>query len=197
MRSRLLDLAVATVCVACVCAPLLPSVLAADSTQPSVVEGGATVDQRVLQSGIISNPLNGSFESGTSGTVDGSIQWDLDSTATEGMKLVVSTDRDPAMHDPKNGVDVPDYGSSYTTWSVSGSNRRFGVSATGPISLSRWDSGKNWRGLDGRRGIEVSRRGAPIGRESTTLKLRAEFGSPLASDARPTADIIMTAVPNL
>lgn len=198
MRSRLLDLAVATVCVACVAAPLLPVVNAADSgPPPAVVESGSSVDQRVLESGIISNPLNGSFESGTRGQVDGQLQWDLYSTAVGGMKLLVSTDRDPAMRDSKNGVDIGDYGSSYTSWNVSDSDRRFGVSARGDITLSRWDDGRKFRGLSGTRPIEVARRGAPVGRERTTLRMRAEFGRALDSDARPTVNIFMTAVPNL
>lgn len=194
MRSRLLDLAVATVCVACVCAPLLPTVLAADSTKQSLVESGGVIDQRVLEAGIISNPLNGSFESGGSGTRDGSIQWDMYSTSTRGMKLLVSSDRTPAMRDAKNGVDVGDFSSSFVDWDVSSSDRRFGMTATGPIVLSRF-SGK-WRGFDGTRGIEVARRGAPIAQTRTTLKLRAEFGQSLPSGARPTANIVATAVPN-
>jgi hypothetical protein len=197
MRSRLLDLAVATVCVGCVCAPLLPIVNAASGPSNPVVESGGSVDQRVVEGGIISSPLNGSFDSGGSGLVDGTIQWDLYSTAARGMKLVVSSDRTPAMRDAANGIDVPDQGASYDRWSVSGSDRRFGVSAMGPIALSRFDEGRRWRGFDGRRGIEVARRGAPIGRVRTTVRLRAEFGSSLPSNARPTANVIATAVPNI
>jgi hypothetical protein len=192
MRSRLLDLAVATVCVACVAAPALPFVHAQDS----VVESGGSVDQRVLEGGVISNPLNGSFESGGAGIRDGSIQWDVYTTAARGMKLVVSSDRTPAMRDAANGVDVADYGSTPSSWSVSGSDRRFGMSAVGPMALSAFEDGRKWRGFSGRSGIEVARRGAPTGRTRTTLRLRAQFASSLGSNARPTATVYATAVPN-
>lgn len=192
MRSRLLDLAVATVCVACIAAPALPSVFAADS----VVESGGHVDQKVLEGGIISNPLNGSFESGGSGMKDGSVQWDLYTTAKGGMKLVLSSDRDPAMRDAANGVDIGDYSSTLGTWSVSGSDRRFGFSASGAMAMKAFDEGRKWRGFDGRRGIEVARRGGPTGRLRTTVRLRAEFESSLGSKSRPTANVIATAVPN-
>jgi hypothetical protein len=196
-RSRLLDLAVASACVACVCAPLLPVVSAADGPSSSVVESGGTVDQRVLENGMISNPLNGSFGAATSGTVDGSLQWDLYTTAASGMKLVASTDRTPAMRDSKNGVDVADFGATPAEWSVGASDRRFGFTATGSMVLGRFSDGKLWRGFDGTRGVEVARRAGPVGRLRTTLRMRAEFASALASDARPTANVVMTAVPNL
>lgn len=195
MRLRLLDLAVATVCVACVGAPALPSVIAA--TNPAVVETGGTVDQRVLPAGWISNPLDGRFESGGSGIVDGSVSWSQYTTTRKGAKLVISSDRNPAMRDARNGVDIPDYDTSLSTWSVTGSDRRFGFSAAGPIALSRYDSGRKWRGFEGRRSVEVARRGLSFGSARTTIKLRAEFESALDGDARPTANIRATAVPNL
>jgi hypothetical protein len=178
-----------------VCAPLLPMV-GASETSPALVESGGTVDQRVIEGGIISNPLNGSFESGHRGTVDGSIQWDLYSTARDGMKLLVSSDRTPALRDAKNGIDVPDYASTLGSWKVSGDRRAFGFSVAGPLTLSRFDGGSKWRGFDGTRSIEVARRGAPIARTRTTVQLRGEFSSALPSDARATANVIATAVPN-
>jgi hypothetical protein len=196
MRPRLLDLAVVTVSLACICAPLMPVVHAAGSDD-AVVESGGHVDQRVLQAGIISNPLNGTFEAGRSGTVDGSIQWDTYTSSPDGLKLVVSSDRNPAMRDSQNGVDVPDYDATPSAWSVGGSDRRFGFTAMGGITLNRFDDGKKWRGFDGKRPIEVARRGAAMGQTRTTIKLRGEFESPLASDARPTANIRATAVLNL
>lgn len=197
MRTRLLDLAVATVCVACMCAPLLPTVVAATSPDPAVVESGGTVDQRVLQSGIISNPLNASFPAGTSGTVDGSVSWDLYSSSPRGLKLVVSSDRSPAMRDAANGVDVADYGSSPTAWSVAGTDRRFGFTVAGPIALSRFANASKWRGFEGGRSVEAARRGAALPKTRTTVRLRAQFGSPLASNARPAANVNATAVVNL
>ncbi len=197
-RSRMLDLAVATVCVACVCAPLLPIVHAADSaSNPSVVESGGTVDQRVLENGMISNPLNGAFESGTSGRVDGSVQWDAYTTSASGLKLVVSSDRTPAMRDAQGGVDVPDYSATPTAWSVSDGDRRFGFTVTGDMTLGSLSNGPLWRGFTGAKGVEVARKAAPFGRTRTTLLLRAALASRLGSDARPTANITMTAVPNL
>ncbi len=196
MRSRLLDLTVATVCVACIAAPFLPAVNAADDGA-SVVESGGVVDQRVLAGGVISNPLNGKFEAGGSGTRDGSVSWDIFSTGADGLKLVISTDRSPAMRDTKNGVDVADYGSTPEAWSVGRSDRRFGLTAAGTLTLGRFGDGTKWRGFEGGRAIEVARRAAPIARTRTTIKLRAEFGASLPSGAQPSATIRATAVPNL
>lgn len=197
MRSRLLDLTVATICVACVGAPLLPIVNAASGPEPSVIETGATVDQKVLEGGIISSPLDGSFQDGGAGTVDGSFSWDVYSTNRDGMKLSVSTDRTPAMRDSNSGVDIADFTATPSAWSVTGSDRRFGFSATGGLTLNRFENGAKWRGFDGRKAIEVARRGAPIPRTRTTVKLRAQFGASLAAGARPTATVYATAVPNL
>lgn len=194
MRSRLLDLAVATVCVACMCAPLLASSFAA---APAVVESGSTVDQRVLQSGVISNPLNGSFEAGGNGTRDGAVSWDLYTSAGDGMKLVLSSDRSPAMRDAQNGVDVSDVASTPSDWSVGSSERRFGFTVAGATTLNRFGDGAKWRGFNGTRSVEVARKGAALPRTRTTVRLRAEFGTALASDARPTATVRATAVLNL
>lgn len=193
MRSRLLDLAVATVCVACVCAPALPAVFAA----APLVESGGTVDQRVLQTGWISNPLDGTFESGRSGTQDGSIAWSQYTSGRKGSKLLLSSVADPAMKDTDNNVEIPDYGSTPGAWSVSGSDRRFGFTVLGTLGLSRFGDGTKWRGFDGTRSVEVARRGAAFSSTRTTIKLRAEFSSALASDAKPSAEIYATAVPNL
>ncbi|MCW2926768.1 MAG: hypothetical protein JWM86_736 [Thermoleophilia bacterium] len=193
LRSRLLDLAVTAVCLACIAVPFLPAVHAADS----VTEGGGVIDEKVGQGGMISNPINGTFERGRSGRVDGAIQWDTFTTGRDGLKLVISTDRKPAMRDAKNGVDVPDYGDTPSDWNVGGSDRRFGFSVLGGLSLARFDDGKKWRGFEGKRAIEVGRRSNPIPITRTTIRLRAEFGTALQTDARPTANIRATAVANL
>lgn len=182
MRLRLLDLAVATVSVVCVCAPfMLGSSVAA--TNPSVVESGGTVDQRVKPAGWISNPLDVSFESGGSGTKDGSVSWSQFTTGRKGAKLVLSAVDNPAM----SGAD--DVSSTPAAWP--GGNR-FGFTALGPIALNRFADGAKWRGFDGKRGVEVARRGAAFGSARTTIKLRAEL-----SGDRGTASIRATAVPNL
>lgn len=199
-RSRLLDLAVTSVCVACVGAPLLPIVNAAtrsDGASGVVMESGGSVDQRVVGGGMISNPLNGSFESGGSGMVDGSFQWDMYSTARGGMKLVLSSDRSPAMRDSANGIDIGDLSSTADTWSVDNGDRRFGISAVGGLALSRFDDGRKWQGLEGKRAVEVARRGGPIAKTRTTVRLRAQFTASLPANARPTLNLRATAVPNL
>lgn len=196
LRSRLLDLTVATVCVACVAAPFLPVSSAADE-DAAVVESSASVDQRVLAGGVISNPLNGSFEAGGSGKRTGSVSWDLWGTGSDGLKLVLSTDRSPAMRDAQNGVDVADYGSTPEAWSVGASERRFGWTVAGGLTLGRYGDGTKWRGFDGTRAVEVARRAAPTPRSRTTVKMAAEFGAALPANARPTATVRATAVPNL
>lgn len=198
MRSRLLDLAIATVCVACVAAPLLPVTFAASAVGGTVLESSGVVDQKVAQTGVISKPLNGRFGSGTSGTVDGQVQWEVYSSAASGIKLLLSTDRDPAMRDATSGVDIPDTSSTAAPWSVGSGARAFGFTAFGGVaSISRFDGGQAWRGFEGTRSVEVGRRTAPLGRSRTTVRLRAEFGAPLASNARPTATIRATEVVNL
>jgi hypothetical protein len=196
LRSRLLDLTVTTVCVACLAAPFLATSNAADDGA-AVVESSSAIDQRVLSGGVISNPLNASFESGGSGTRDGSVSWDLWGTGADGLKLTVSTTRSPAMRDPKNGIDIADYGSTPETWSVGSSDRRFGMTVVGSLGLGRFGDGSKWRGFEGGRAIEAARRAAPTPRTRTTIKLRAQFGSALPATARPTATIRATAVPNL
>jgi hypothetical protein len=196
LRSRLLDLAVTTVCIACLAAPFLSTTNAADAGD-AVVESSSVIDQKVLAGGVISNPLNGAFEAGGSGTRDGSVSWDVWGTGSDGLKLVVSTNRSPAMRDGKNGIDIADYGSTPETWSVGATERRFGMTVVGTLSLGRFGDGSKWRGFDGGRAIEASRRAAPTPRTRTTIKLRAQFGSALPTDARPSATIRATAVPNL
>lgn len=196
LRLRLLDLAVTTVCIACVAAPFLATSNAADDGT-AVFESTSVIDQRVLAGGVISNPLNGTFEAGGSGTRDGSVAWDVWGSGSDGLKLVVSTVRSPAMRDSKNGIDVPDYGSTPETWSVASGDRRFGMTVVGALSLGRFGDGSKWRGFDGGRAIEVSRRAAPTPRTRTTIKLRAQFASALPAGARPTATIRATALPNI
>jgi len=196
-RTRLLDLAVALLCVACVGAPLMSNALGA-GPERSVVESGGSVDQRVLQNGVISNPLNGSFGGGRDGIVNGSIQWDISTSANDGMKLVVSSDRAPAMRDPRSGADVADYAASGPeAWNIGANDRRFGFTAMGDLTLGRFDGGAKWRGFDGKHAVEVARRSNPIARARSTVKLRAEFGQALPSGAKPTANVRATAVINL
>ena len=196
LRSRLIDLTVASVCVGCVCAPFLPMVSAANQG-PAVVESGGTVDQRVAAGGVISNPLNGAFEAGGSGTRDGSVSWDVFTTGADGLKLVVSSNRSPAMRDTKNDMDVADYGATPEAWSIAGGDRRFGMTVAGALSLGRYSDGTKWRGMEGTRGVEAARRAAPTARTRTTVKLRAQFDASLPAGARPSATIRATAVPNL
>lgn len=195
LRSRLLDLAVALVCIACVCAPFLATTTAAPVAP--VINSSGTVDQRVLQSGIISNPINGSFGAGRSGRVDGAVSWDMYTTSIDGLKLLLASDRTPAMRDAQNGVDIADYAATPGEWSVAAGDRRFGFSVVGALGLDRFGSGARWRGLEGRRSVETARRRSTIARTRTTIKLRAEFSSALGSDARATANLTATAVPNL
>lgn len=198
LRARMLDLAVMSVCIACIAAPFLPIVHAASGAGgPAVVESGSNVDQKVLEAGIISNPLNGTFQGARSGTVNGSAQWDVYSTARGGIKLLVSSDRSPAMRDPQHGIDVPDAGATPDAWSVPAGERRFGLSANGSIALDRYASGRKWRGFAGTRGVEVARHSGAIARTRTTVALRAEFRAALPDNARPGARVVATAVPNL
>ncbi len=198
MRIRLLDIVIATVCVACVGAPFIAyGAAASKNSRPSLAETSGSVDQRVLQTGMISHPLNGTFEKGTSGQVEGSIQWDVYTTAGTGVKLLVAADRSPAMREPKSGTDIPDYGSTVTPWSVGKGERRFGFSIIGALGMSKYADGKKWRGFDGLKPVEVGRRRASVPVTRSTIRLRADLGSGLPSDATPTATIQAIAVTNL
>lgn len=194
LRSRTLDLAVASVCVALFAAPFVASSGAIES---SINENTADVDVRIPQIGIISKPQAGSFSGATSGIADGSIEWDLYSTSSAGMKLAVSAGRAPALRDGQNAVDIADLGATPGAWSVASGERRFGFSAVGNIVLARYDGGGKWRGFDGRNSVEVARRAGVIGRTTTTIKLRGEYGAALASNATPSGDVTATAVVNL
>ncbi|MCW2961667.1 MAG: hypothetical protein JWM25_1157 [Thermoleophilia bacterium] len=195
-RSRLLDLLVATACVACVAAPALSIGYAADVQAP-VSESGSSVDQKVLQSGILSQPLNGTFSNDTSGVVNGSVQWDLYSSSANGMKLLLSTDRSPAMRDAQNGIDVADLADEPKAWDVADNQRGFGFTVVGDFALNRFEDGARWRGFDGKRGVEVARKKTAAPRTRTTVRLRAEFDQALPANARPTANIRATAVAQL
>ncbi len=193
---RLLDGAVVLVSAACVAAPFLPAVNAASGPGPSLVESGGTVDQRVLSTGMISSPIGLTFPNGNSGKLDGRVHWDTYTTARTGMKLVIASDRKPAMRDAANGVDVPDAASRVGTWSVTSGGRTFGFGVTGAMALPVY-GGDVWRGFEGTRSIEVARKTSPLPITRTTVLLRAQLDTPLASNARLTARINGTGVPNL
>ncbi|MCW2949125.1 MAG: hypothetical protein JWN41_138 [Thermoleophilia bacterium] len=194
IRIRVLDTVVALICVACFVVPFAALSQAAERPQ---AETGGDVDQRVAESGMISNPFGGTFGNGTNGTVNGLIQWDMFTTSSQGLKLTVSTNRSPALHDVANGIDIPDYGDEPSAWAVDGTARRFGFTADGDISLGRFGAGAKWRGFDGGKSIEVGRKKSTMPLTRTTVRLRAEYGTALPDSARPTADILGTAVVNL
>jgi hypothetical protein len=195
-RVRLLDVAVALVCCAIAAAGVLPIAGAANGSKP-LIEDGATVDSRVAQAGMISNPLNGSFERTTSGRADGSVQWDMYTTSPQGLKLVVSTTRSPAMRDEASGIDVPDLTGGIDEWRVPAGGRTFGISASGKVTMSPFADGTRWRGLNGRDPVEVARRAAAMPMTRTTVRLRAQYDRALPSSGTPSANIVATAVPNL
>lgn len=194
LRSRLLDLAVASACLLLVGAPFVASSSALES---SITENTVDADLSVPQVGIISSPIKGSFPAGKSGIVDGSVSWEIYSSASNGMKLVVSSTRSPALRDEANNIDVADFSATPGGWSVAGTDRKFGFSAVGALVLARYNDGGGWRGFDGANGIEVARKGGVIPRTLTTVKLRGEYGAALPSDARPSASVAATAVVNL
>jgi hypothetical protein len=193
-RLRPLDLVVTAVCVACLVVPLAAVSQAEERSQ---VEQGGNVDQKVAESGMISNPLNGSFAAGGSGVVNGQIQWDIYTTSPQGMKLTVSADRTPALRDAANSIDIPDYSTDPKAWDVASGARSFGFTVQGDIALGRYDGGDKWRGFTGGTSVEVARKKAALPATRTTVKLRAEFGAALPSGARPTANLVGTAVVNL
>src|SRR4051812_7466911 len=114
IRLRLLDLVVTLVCAAVVAVPFVASSLA-DNSRPTQLESGGDVDQRVAESGVIPNPITPTFSANANG-LSGSIQWDVYTTSTAGMKLAISSDRTPALRDAQSGTDIPDYTSDPKSW---------------------------------------------------------------------------------
>lgn len=194
LRLRLLDLAVASVCLMLVGIPFIASSSALES---SINENTVDADLRVPQTGIISHPQKGSFAATRSGIVDGSVEWDIYSTASSGMKLVVSSTRSPALRDTQNGIDVTDVDGTLGGWSVAKGERRFGFSAVGNLVLARYGDGGKWRGFDAGNSIEVARKGGIIPRSTVTVKLRAEYDAALPGNAKPNVNVAATAVANL
>jgi len=175
--------------------PFLPSVHAADT---SLVQAQLNIDQTVRPVAMISQPQDADFQIDHSGKSTGAIGWDIWTSAPEGYKLVVSSDRTPAMQDSQAGASIGDMLGDPNTWNVGANDRRFGFSARGDQTLNRYGNGSQWRGFTGTRGIEISRHtGSSVALTRTWLRLASEFGAALPSNAHPVAHTTATAVPNL
>lgn len=190
--SRALDLVVVLCALALMSVPFWPSSNAATSSVP------VTVDQEVRNTAMISRPVNGSFKADLDGKSNGKIDWVVYSSADEGFKLVVSSDRRPAMRDTKSSTSIADYGSSPKAWSVGSSDRRFGFSAQGDQALDAYGGGSKWRGFTGTRSIEIARRRkGPVALTTTSVMLASEMRRPLPSNAKPHATVVATVMQNL
>jgi hypothetical protein len=194
MRSRLLDVAVTCVCMAMVAAPFIAI---SHAVEAPISENTVDTDVKLPQFGLLSLPINGSYAATRSGRVDGSVSWDMYTSTSNGMKLVVSADRAPALRDSQNGVDIADAGATPAAWTVASGERKFGVSAIGAYTLARFDDGTAFRGFAGTTGVEVARKGGIFPATRTVVKLRGEYGTALATDAKVTTNLIGTAVVNL
>lgn len=197
-RRRALDVFVVLVAACLIAWPLLPSSTAA-TVGSALREDGVTVDEKVKQSALISQPLNGEFSLSRTGKTVGHVDWDVYTSANEGFKLSVSTDGTPAMRDSAAGSVVGDYRDDPAAWSVGAGDRRFGFSSEGDQALpSIYGQGTKWRGFSGRKPIEVARRRTgPVAVTRTKVWLASEMRSPLPSTARPKTWIIATAMMNI
>lgn len=175
-RRRVVDVAVVLVAAALCCAPFVQAVYAG-----SMVDVPVTVDQQVREITMISKP-DGAFNVDNSGRSTGKIAWDVYTSFGMGFQLSVRTDAVPALRDEKGKATILDYSENLSAWNVSNGERRFGFSVKGAQSLSIYDKGSLYRGFDGDRPIQISRRrGGPIGNTETDLMLSSEFDEPLPS----------------
>lgn len=189
---RGLDLLVAVTSLALVAWPFV------GASSAALVQRQLHVDQRVRDSVSITRPLDGAFTAKHSGRSRGSVGWAASTTAGTGYKLVVSSDSAPALHDASGSNDVNDLDWSLGSWSVDGSHRAFGFSATGEDALGSYGSGGKWRGFRGARTTEVARdrHGArPMTR--TDVPLSSEMGASLPSSSNPDVTVVATAMANL
>lgn len=192
LRRRVPDALVTIVAVALCAAPFVAT------TQASLVDVPIVVDQKVRESAVVSKPLQGNFDSDRSGKSVGKLDWEVYTSAGEGFKLTVATDKEPAFRDSGSTAKVDDYSSTPVPWSVGAGERKFGFSAEGDRALGVYDQGTKWRGFNGTRGIEVARRRTgPARMTRTTIWLTSEMRNPLPSDANPEAFVTATASVNL
>jgi hypothetical protein len=193
LRSRALDLFLVGGGVVLLSTPFLAWAMAA----PPVAEKAMTVDQQVASSALISLPLAADFQAPDSGREVGSVRWDVYTSAKQGYKLAVSADSTPSLRG--DGCAMPDVQADPKPWSIGPGQWGFGVSATGDQTLAAYrDSGdRQWRGLDGRRPIEVARhRGGATRATRTTVWMAAENNSS-TSCANAKVDILGTVFVNL
>ncbi len=191
--TRLLDCGVMVVAIALVTVPFIPRGSAALIEQP------VTVHQRVKQAAFISLPqAQSGMRARTGKRTTAEVSWRVFSTAGEGYKLVISTNRRPAMSDRRSGAEVEDLPSTLQPWRTVRDSRRFGFTAGGRHSLDSFRDGRYWRGLDGRRGVEVARRrSGPVAQSTTNVRFASEIRDPLPEGARPKAYVLATATINL
>lgn len=191
-RSRTLDAAVVLIALACCTSPLIAWSSAAAPDSP-IIQTKTTVDQKVLETAMISNPLNGDFRVSRSGRAVGSVDWDVFTTSRSGYKLLVSALDAPAMRSTDGKIG--DYSHDPSAWNVSGNDRAFGFSARGVHTMSVFGDGANWRGFDGRREVEVARKyGTAVASTRTTVRLSSEMGRSLPASSSVSGTVVATAV---
>lgn len=191
LRLRVTDAAVVLIAVGCCAVPLTSWSMAAGPDAP-IIQTGAAVDQKVMETAMISNPLNGSFRLSRSGRSVGSVDWDVFTSSRGGYKLLVSALDNPAIRAGDGGV--ADYSNDPSAWSVGSSSRAFGFSVRGPHTMSIYGDGAKWRGFTGRREVEVARRyRTPVASTRTTVRLSSEMGRKLSSSS-VSGTVVATAV---
>lgn len=186
------DVVVVLVAAALCCAPFVSNVSAGSLTDIPL-----TVDQSVKEITMISKP-DGSFNVDNSGRSTGKIAWDVYTSFGQGFQLSVRTDAIPALRDANGKATISDYTSTLSPWSVSNGDRKFGFTVKGKQALSIYDSGSMFRGFEGTKPIQISRRrGGPIGNTETDLMITSEFDEPLPSGSSPRLYIAGTVTVNL
>jgi hypothetical protein len=182
-----------TVGAALLASPFITAALAANAP---IIEHGMKVTQKVKSSAMLSLPIAGNFDTPASGLETGSVKWDVYTSSGQGYKLTVSASQDPALQaDTCSFDDMP---TTPAAWSVAPGMSAFGISATGAQALDSFDGGsyKNWRGLEGKRSIEVARyRGGAQATTRTTVWMNAENNRGDCADAK--VHLTATAYSNL
>ncbi len=194
-RIRAADVLVVAVSMALCLAPLGIHAMAAPS---STLDQPLSATQEVAASVGIGRPVTGSFTPSSSGMSTGQVTWDAWATSNGGFKLTVHTNREPAMQSSSGAVTVDDQGATPSAWSVPAGQRRFGFSVRGEHALAAYQGGNRWRGFQGARPIEASRRrGGAAAQTRTTIRLRSEMRSALPSGTRVSAHVVGTVTENL
>lgn len=114
------------------------------------------------------------------GTATGSVTWNVKTNNSDGWKLELSADTNPAMQDGANSFAnyTEVVSSTPEAWLVDSADSEFGFNASGDYAESKF-SGSKYMGFNGLTKTQVASRAAPSSGEGddTTINFKVEVGS--------------------